>query len=174
MSLALCYPPYRWVTKMCRVADLKLLVLTSSLLASIAYGSGHFAGAEIGQQIEDSTRLSTTGTASGLTPANIQAPKTQYSPQPARPGGVDSYDPNGLPAGYLCFTERQLWVQMVPCPATYISEFNRKPAPVRQRPLSRNTLCQYVAADIGVGQVWTVSHPLHERNRLLKKFSCGG
>lgn len=82
--------------------------------------------------------------------APLHVPGNESPPQPSRPGGIDVTDPNNPVPGFLCSTERKLWVQTKPCPATYAPSSSAGPTAVRQRPLSRQTLCQYLAYGISV------------------------
>jgi hypothetical protein len=105
-------------------------------------------------------------------PFTGQIPGNDNPPQPARPGGTDTSDPNHPVVGFLCSTERQLWVQTKRCPATYRAEAGG--GPVRQRQLSRQTMCQYLAFGSPVRPDSPASQQSKERAALLRKLRCGG
>lgn len=106
--------------------------------------------------------------------APLHVPGNESPPQPSRPGGIDVTDPNNPVPGFLCSTERKLWVQTKPCPATYAPSSSAGPTAVRQRPLSRQTLCQYLAYGISVRPESPTGLQSKERNTLLRKNRCGG
>jgi len=98
-------------------------------------------------------------------------PRRPSPPQPSRPGGTDTLDPHAPPAGYLCSTEREIWLQADSCPER-ISTPSVTSA-VRQRVLIRPTLCQYLSYGTVVGHGWSTKRQSAERARLSREFSCG-
>lgn len=96
---------------------------------------------------------------------------------PSTPGGSLGPLPGHRPSGYRCATERQLWVQLSPCPSTYLPGVGESPAgpqPVRQMPLERQPFCQYLANGVSVGHGWGADRQASERKRLRRIALCQG
>jgi hypothetical protein len=110
--------------------------------------------------------------------------KPQIPPPPPAPpfpvvaGGIVGPLPGHGPMGYRCSTERQLWVQLSPCPPTYVPAPGEAPddgpQPVRQLPLERQPFCQYLAYGVSVGHGWSADRQASERKRLRTLAVCGG